>query len=53
MAKRHADLKNTQLDTHLANRKLEEIHRATHPAKLARAIVDGLDKEASEEPEDL
>ncbi len=49
----HADLKTTQLYTHLAIRQLQEIHRATHPAKLARAIVEELDKEAAEEPEDV
>jgi integrase/recombinase XerD len=30
----HADLKTTQLYTHVAVRQLQEIHRATHPAKL-------------------
>jgi len=29
----HADLKTTQIYTHLAIRQLQEIHRATHPAK--------------------
>ena len=33
----HADLKTTQIYTHVAIRQLQEIHRATHPAKLARA----------------
>jgi integrase/recombinase XerD len=32
----HADLKTTQIYTHLAIRQLQEIHRATHPAKLER-----------------
>ncbi len=32
----HADLKSTQLYTHVAIRQLQEIHRATHPAKLER-----------------
>ena len=32
----HADLKTTQIYTHVAIRKLQEIHRATHPAKLER-----------------
>jgi integrase/recombinase XerD len=30
----HADLKTTQIYTHVAVRQLQEIHRATHPAKL-------------------
>jgi integrase/recombinase XerD len=30
----HADLKTTQIYTHVAIRQLQEIHRATHPAKL-------------------
>lgn len=33
----HADLKTTQIYTHVAVRQLQEIHRATHPAKLERA----------------
>ena len=32
----HADLKTTQIYTHVAIRQLQEIHRATHPAKLDR-----------------
>jgi site-specific recombinase XerC len=32
----HADLKTTQIYTHVAIRQLQEIHRATHPAKLER-----------------
>jgi integrase/recombinase XerD len=32
----HADLKTTQIYAHVAIRKLQEIHRATHPAKLER-----------------
>ena len=32
----HADLKTTQIYTHVAIRQLQEIHRATHPAKLPR-----------------
>ncbi len=32
----HADLKTTQLYTHVAIRQLKEIHTATHPAKLER-----------------
>ena len=33
----HADLKTTQIYTHVAIRQLQEIHRATHPAKLELA----------------
>jgi integrase/recombinase XerD len=32
----HADLKTTQIYTHVAIRQLQEIHRATHPAKLEK-----------------
>jgi len=32
----HADLKTAQIYTHVAIRQLQEIHRATHPAKLER-----------------
>ena len=39
----HADLKTTQIYTHLAIRQLQEIHRATHPAKLEREKKDLLD----------
>ncbi len=41
----HADLKTTQIYTHVAIRQLQEIHRATHPAKLERSkreIADAL-----------
>ena len=41
----HADLKTTQIYTHVAIRQLQEIHRATHPAKLEREkkeIIDAL-----------
>lgn len=31
----HADLKTTQIYTHVSIRKLKEIHAATHPARLA------------------
>jgi integrase/recombinase XerD len=30
----HADLSTTQIYTHVSIRKLQEIHTATHPAKL-------------------
>jgi integrase/recombinase XerD len=36
----HADLKTTQMYTHVAIRQLQEIHRATHPAKLHPANVE-------------
>ena len=39
----HADLKTTQIYTHVAIRQLQEIHRATHPAKLEREKKDLLD----------
>jgi integrase/recombinase XerD len=32
----HADLKTTEIYTHVAIRQLQEIHRATHPAKLKK-----------------
>ena len=32
----HADLNTTQIYTHVAIRQLQEIHRATHPAKLEK-----------------
>ena len=32
----HADLKTTQIYTQVSIRQLQEIHRATHPAKLDR-----------------
>ncbi|MGA2433679.1 MAG: site-specific tyrosine recombinase XerC [Bryobacteraceae bacterium] len=32
----HADLKTTQIYTHVAIRQLQEIHRATHPAQLPK-----------------
>jgi integrase/recombinase XerD len=35
----HADLKTTQIYTHLAIRQLQEIHRATHPANRPRKDV--------------
>jgi integrase/recombinase XerD len=50
----HADLKTTQIYTHVAIRQLQEIHRATHPAKLEcarrelRKAIDGEDSEDNE-----
>ena len=35
----HADLKTTQIYTHVAIRQLQEIHRATHPAQLSKDRV--------------
>jgi integrase/recombinase XerD len=46
----HADLKTTQIYTHVAIRQLQEIHRATHPAKLE--LAKALATESEEDPED-
>jgi integrase/recombinase XerD len=46
----HADLKTTQIYTHVAIRQLQEIHRATHPAKLE--LAKALTAENEEDPED-
>jgi integrase/recombinase XerD len=35
----HADLKTTQIYTHVAIRQLQEIHRATHPARLPKTAL--------------
>ncbi len=48
----HADLKTTQLYTHVAIRKLKAIHKATHPATLEREKKELLEKLASEENDD-
>jgi integrase/recombinase XerD len=45
----HADLKTTQIYTHVAIRQLQEIHRATHPAKLEREKRELQDLLKSEE----
>ena len=48
----HADLKTTQIYTHVAIRQLKEIHSATHPAKLEREkkeLLDALEAEDDEE----
>ena len=45
----HADLKTTQIYTHVAIRQLQEIHRATHPAKLAPEQRELLDAIAAED----
>jgi len=47
----HADLKTTQIYTHVAIRQLQEIHRATHPAKLERERRELLDTLAAEDDE--
>jgi integrase/recombinase XerD len=47
----HADLKTTQIYTHVAIRQLQEIHRATHPAKLPgekRELLDAIAEEDSD-----
>jgi integrase/recombinase XerD len=49
----HADLKTTQIYTHVAIRQLQEIHRATHPAKLERDKSELAGKLEAEEPEDV
>jgi integrase/recombinase XerD len=36
----HADLKTTQIYTHVAIRALKEVHSATHPARLQREARD-------------
>lgn len=48
----HADLKTTQIYTHVGIRQLQEIHRATHPAKLEREkreLLETLEAESDEE----
>jgi len=49
----HADLKTTQIYTHVAIRQLQEIHRATHPAKLERDKHEIEEKLEAEEREDV
>jgi integrase/recombinase XerD len=44
----HADLKTTQIYTHVAIRQLKEIHTATHPAKLKKELFDKLAEEDEE-----
>jgi integrase/recombinase XerD len=48
----HAKLETTQLYTHVAIRQLQEIHRATHPAKLERDQQDLLEAIAAEDDAD-
>jgi integrase/recombinase XerD len=48
----HADLKTTQICTHVAIRQLREIRLATHPAKperKKREIHEALEAEESDE----
>ena len=50
----HADLNTTQIYTHVAIRQLQEIHRATHPAKLEKdrqQLLKALDEEDDDAPE--
>jgi hypothetical protein len=48
-----ADLKTTQIYTHVAIRQLQEIYRATHPAKLERDKREIEEKLEAEEAEDV
>jgi integrase/recombinase XerD len=48
----HADLRTTQIYLHVAIRQLQEIHRATHPAKLEkdkRELHDAIDAEGDKD----
>jgi hypothetical protein len=49
----HADLKTTQIYTHVAIRQLQEIHRATHPAKLKRERHELAETLEAEEDKDV
>jgi integrase/recombinase XerD len=48
----HADLRTTQIYLHVAIRQLQEIHRATHPAKLEKEKRELPETPASEKDED-
>jgi integrase/recombinase XerD len=51
----HVDLKSTDIYTHVAIRKLQEIHRATHPANLEhekRVLMAAIDAEDDESKDD-
>jgi integrase/recombinase XerD len=48
----HAKLETTQLYTHVAIRQLQEIHRATHPAKLEHDKQELLEAIAAEDDSD-
>ena len=50
----HEDLSTTEIYTHVAIHKLQEIHKATHPAKLQReadreTLLEMLDRERDED----
>jgi integrase/recombinase XerD len=48
----HADLRTTQIYLHVAIRQLQEIHRATHPAKLEkdkRKLDEAIDAEGDKD----
>jgi integrase/recombinase XerD len=47
----HSDLKATEIYTHVAIRKLQEIHRATHPANLEREKRQLMEAIAAEDDE--
>jgi integrase/recombinase XerD len=47
----HSKLESTQVYTHVAIRQLQEIHRATHPAKLERDKRELLETLAAEDDE--
>lgn len=55
----HSNLNTTQIYTHVAIRQLQQIHKATHPAKLEkekldsekRALLDAISAEDDEEDE--
>jgi len=47
----HAKLETTQIYTHVAIRQLQEIHRATHPAKLEREKRELMEVIATEDDE--
>ena len=51
----HANLKTTQIYTHVAVKQLQAIHRATHPAKLEKAqreLDELLEADAGEDAEE-
>ena len=46
----HSTLSTTEIYTQVSIRKLKEIHRATHPAKLSSAKADALDRDDGSDP---
>jgi integrase/recombinase XerD len=42
----HTDTRTTQIYTHVSIRKLQEIHKATHPAILPRESEEASDSES-------